>query len=152
MPSAQELGPHLLTTCGAELVPLLLIGALLLWGRWVARRHDTRAWWVAAWLPVLGLVVQHVGIVLTIVGLIDAFDAVAAAPPESRAVQLAQGIAAAMWATAIGVGVAAVIYLGCAIAYAVGTLRAPRAKGAEPMSSPAPSGPDEPPPPSEPAS
>ncbi|MFN7702793.1 MAG: MotA/TolQ/ExbB proton channel family protein [Deltaproteobacteria bacterium] len=132
MPPVRELVPHLLTTCGAELIPLLLIGALLLWGRWVARKHGTRAWWVAAWLPVLGLVVQHVGIVLTILGLIDAFEAVSAAPPESRAAQLAEGIAAAMWATALGVGFASMIYLGCAIAYAVGTFRAPRAKRAEP--------------------
>ncbi|GAB4114314.1 MAG: hypothetical protein OHK0013_49250 [Sandaracinaceae bacterium] len=134
MPSAEELGPHLLTTCGAELVPLLLIGALLLWGRWVARRHDSRGWWIAAWLPVLGLVIQHAGILLTIFGLMQAFDAVSAAPPESRAVQLAGGIASAMWATAIGLGLATLIYLGCAITYLVGTLRAPRPKASEPPS------------------
>jgi hypothetical protein len=132
---AQELGPHVLTTCGAELVPLLLIGALLLWGRWVARKHDSRGWWIAAWLPVLGLVVQHVGILLTILGLLDAFEAVSAAPPHSRAVQLAGGIASAMWATAVGLGLATLIYLGCAITYLVGTLRAPRPKAYDEVSS-----------------
>jgi hypothetical protein len=132
MPSGEELGPHLLTTCGAELVPLLLIGALLLWGRWVARKHNSRGWWIAAWLPVLGLVIQHVGILLTIFGLMEAFETVSAAPPESRAVQLAGGIASAMWATAIGLGLATLIYLGCAITYLVGTLRAPPTKTPEP--------------------
>jgi hypothetical protein len=139
MQSYSELGPQLLTTCGAEIVPLLLVLALLLWGRWVARKHDTRGWWIAAWLPVAGLVVQHVGIALTIAGLIDAFDTVSAAPPESRAVHLAQGIARAMWPTAVGVGLAALIYLGCLVAYAVGTWRPARARseGHPPLDPPA---------------
>lgn len=120
MPST-ELGPQMLTTCGAEVVPLLLILALLFWGRWVAKKHDTRGWWIAAWLPVVGLVVQHVGIAITILGLIDAFESASAAAPEARATQLAQGIAHAMGATAIGVGLAVLLYLGCLVAYAIGT-------------------------------
>ncbi len=121
MPSLEAPSP--LASCGLELVPLLLVFGLFLWGRSVARKHDTRGWRLAAWLPVVGLVVQHVGLLFTVLGLIQAFDAVSAAPPESRASQLASGIAHAMWATALGLGAALLIYLGCVVAFAIGTWR-----------------------------
>ena len=116
-------GAALVGAATLELVPLLLVLGLFLWGRWVARRHGTRGWQLAAWLPVVGLVVQHAGLALTVFGLVHAFDAVAVAPPEARASELAGGIAQAMWATAIGLGLSGTIYVGCVVAFAVGTWR-----------------------------
>ncbi len=127
-PSGAETGVSLASAIAGELFMLAMVAGLVLWGRSVARRRESRAWWLASWMPVVGLVVQHVGIAFTVSGLIAAFAAVSEAPPESRSSRLADGIATAMWATAIGLTVSAVIYLGCVIAFAIGTLRAPPAK------------------------
>ena len=124
MPSAAELGT-LGMGCGAELVPFLLVVGLWLWGRSVAKRHPGRGWQLASWLPFVGLVVQHVGLFFTVIGLVQAFDAVGSVSPESRALALSNGINSAMWATALGMGISVLLYVGCTIAFAIGTLRPP---------------------------
>lgn len=45
--------------CGAEIVPLLVVVGLFLWGRSVADKHGTRGWRLASWMPIAGLVVHH---------------------------------------------------------------------------------------------
>lgn len=55
-----------------------------------------------AFLPMLANVATLVGLLGTIVGLIEAFDAVASAAPDQKQVMLAKGISKAMYTTAGG--------------------------------------------------
>jgi len=120
-----EAAPSLPAMCGAELIPLLIVIGLFLWGRSVAAKHDTRGWRLASWMPIAGIVVHHLGLVGTIVGLVHAFGAVASVAPEQRASQLSDGIATAMWATAFGVGLSLLLYLASVITFAIGSWTPP---------------------------
>jgi len=111
--------------CGAEIIPLLIVIGLFLWGRSVAAKHGTRSWKLASWMPIAGIVVHHLGLVGTIVGLVHAFGAVASVAPEHRATQLSEGIATAMWATAIGVGLSLLLYIASVITFAIGSWTQP---------------------------
>lgn len=115
-----------LGACAGQIVPLLIVAALVVWGGRVAKKHRTRGWQIAMWLPLLALGFYFVGLLLTISGLIDAFGAVAFAPAAERATLLSEGIASAMWSTTLGGGTTLAIWVGCAIAFTIGSLR-PRA-------------------------
>lgn len=108
-------------------MPLLLVLALFAWGRSVAAKHGTRGWRIAAWMPIAGLVVHHVGVLGTVVGLVRAFGAVSSVAPSDRAPMLANGIATAMVSTAVGVSLSLVLYLASVVTFAVGSARAPAA-------------------------
>lgn len=110
--------------CGAEIVPLLVVLGLFLWGRSVADKHGTRGWRLASWMPIAGLVVHHVGVLGTVVGLVRAFDAVSSVPAADRALALSEGIAVAMYATLLGVVASLLLYFASVVAFAVGSLRA----------------------------
>ena len=71
------------------------------------------------YLATIANVVTLFGLLGTIVGLIQSFDAVAQANPEDKQTLLAQGIATAMYATAGGISVA----IPTLIAHSVLTLR-----------------------------
>lgn len=109
--------------CGAEIVPLLVVLGLFLWGRSVADKHGTRGFRLASWLPIAGLVVHHLGVIGTIVGLVRAFDAVTSVPAAERAQVLSDGIAVAMYATVLGVVASLALYVTSVVVFAVGTLR-----------------------------
>lgn len=116
----------ILTLGSGFAVEALLMAGLILWGRWVARRQGGGWWWTLAWLPVLGVAAAALGVLGTIIGMMNAFSAVAEAEPSMKATLLAEGIEAAMISTAIGVGVSTVLHLAnCAVLIA-GTVRAPR--------------------------
>ena len=121
-------GGSLPLACGAEIVPLLLVLGLFLWGRSVADKHGTRGFRLASWMPVAGLVVHHVGVIGTIVGLVRAFDAVTGVPAAERAQALSDGIAVAMYATLIGVIASLALYVTSVAIFAVGTLRSAPAR------------------------
>ncbi len=126
MPHLQPMeGLGILTACGAELVPLLVVIGLFLWGRRVAARHGGRSWQLLSYLPIVALVVQHLGIGVTVLMLIDAFQTVANVGPEARSSVLASGIASAMWPTAIAIALSGLLYVVCIVAFAMGTWRAP---------------------------
>lgn len=114
--------------CGAEIVPLLVVLGLFLWGRSVADKHGTRGFRLASWLPIAGLVVHHLGVIGTIVGLVRAFDAVTDVPAGERAQVLSDGIAVAMYATVLGVVASLALYVTSVVVFAVGTLRSAPAR------------------------
>jgi len=101
----------------------------MIWGRSVAKKRGGRGWLLASYLPLLAATASMVGVFFTIVGLIRAFGAVAHADPSSKATLLAEGIATAMWATALGVGVSLVLYVASIVTFAVGELTARRERG-----------------------
>jgi biopolymer transport protein ExbB/TolQ len=68
-----------------------------------------------AFLPMLANVATLSGLLGTIVGLIEAFDAVANAPADQKQVMLARGISKAMYTTAGGLVVAIPTLVGNAI-------------------------------------
>ncbi len=129
MDPSVEVTPSIPAMCGAEIVPLLITVGLFLWGRSVAAKHGTRAWRLASWMPIAAIVLHHLGIVGTIVGLVMSFDAVASVPAAERASALSDGIATAMWSTAIGLGASITLYLASVITFGVGSLRAPPTRG-----------------------
>lgn len=120
-----EVAPSLPAMCGAEMIPLLVSVGLFLWGRSVADKHGTRGWRLASWMPIAAIVIHHVGIAGTVVGLVMAFGAVASVPASERVLALSDGIATAMWSTAIGLGVSLVLYAASVITFAIGSLRPP---------------------------
>ncbi|MDP2310877.1 MAG: hypothetical protein Q8P18_32965 [Pseudomonadota bacterium] len=118
--------PILVAVVGALVLNGAFAVALVFWGRWVAQRQGGGRWRYVAWAPLVGFALNTLGLALTIVGLIHAFDAVALAPPEQKVAQLAEGITFAMRATAILAPIAVVLYVGSTVAFLVGSLRAPR--------------------------
>ena len=121
--------------CGGEIIPLLIVAGLFAWGRSVAAKHGTRGWRAASWMPIVALVVHHIGIVGTIVGLVQAFGAVSDAPAADRAQQLSDGIATAMMATLIGVIASVALYLASIVTFTVGSLReAPKRPSSDELS------------------
>ena len=112
----------------AFVVQLLVPLALAYWGRRVAaRRGNTRAWRIASWLPLVALAASLLGIVGTILGLVQSFGAVASVEPASRATALADGISTAMIATAIGGVISIALYLVAITAFVYGTFARPPA-------------------------
>lgn len=116
--------------CGAEIIPLLITLGLFLWGRSVAAKHGTRGWRLASWMPIVATVAHHLGLAGTVVGLVMSFDAVASVPAAERASALSDGIATAMWSTAIGLGLSLTLYLASVITFAVGSFLPPPAERA----------------------
>lgn len=122
-------GANLLGAAVGLLVHVAVPVALVIWGRSVARKRGGRGWLLVSYLPLLAAMASTVGVLFTIVGLIRAFEAVAHADPASKATLLAEGIATAMWATAIGIGVSILLYVASIVAFAVGELTARAERG-----------------------
>ena len=80
--------------------------------RWARRVAAARGgvFHVLAYLPLVAFAASVLGGLLTSVALNQAFEAVASAPPESRATLLATSIADAMNATAFGLGTAITLH------------------------------------------
>jgi biopolymer transport protein ExbB/TolQ len=74
-----------------------------------------------AFLPMLANVATLSGLLGTIIGLIEAFDAVASAAPDQKQIMLAKGISKAMYTTAGGLVVAIPTLVGNALLLAVVT-------------------------------
>ena len=119
-------GPGLLGALLGFLFNIAVPIALFVWGRSVARKRAGRAWRLASYMPLAAAIAPMVGVFFTVLGLIHAFGAVATADPSSKARVLSEGIATAMWSTAIGLGVAIVFYVASVVTFAVGELQAPR--------------------------
>lgn len=100
---------------------------LFVWGRSVARKRGGRRWRLASYLPLVAALAPMVGVFFTVLALIHTFGAVASADPSTKARLLAEGIATAMWSTAIGTGVAVVVYIASVVTFAIGELQQPRA-------------------------
>lgn len=120
-----EAVPSLPAMCGAEIIPLLITLGLFLWGRSVAHKHGTRGWRLASWMPIAAIVIHHLGLAGTVVGLVVSFSAVANVTAAERASALSDGIATAMWSTAIGLGLSLTLYLASVITFGIGSFRAP---------------------------
>lgn len=115
-----------LSFCMGLGVVLGMVAALVVWGRWVARRQGGGAWSGAAWLPVAAFGVQMAGMCITGASLVRAFSAVDAASPPDRAEALAASISNAMNATAILGGLGSVLFIVSIVVFAIGSIRAPR--------------------------
>lgn len=107
---------------GSGLVQTAVTVALYFWGSAIAARRGSRVWWWARWMPLLALGIATLGVIGTVVQLVAAFDAVALAEPERKAVQLADAISRAMWFTAVTTVPSGLLYLGSIVAFTWGTL------------------------------
>lgn len=99
---------------------------LFAWGRSVAKRRGGRSWRLASYMPLIAVISSMLGFLLTVFGLIRSFGAVASVDPSQKAAQLSAGIAMAMWATAIGLGISVVLYIASIVTFAIGELTKPR--------------------------
>jgi len=94
--------------------PLLYLGVgvlLVMWGRHqarVGRGRPAQVGWISALLAVFAALL---GTLSTATLLAGAFEGAAAAPPESRAIHVADGISGAMNALALGMGLSLTLYL-----------------------------------------
>lgn len=120
----------------AAVSQLLVSLALFAWGRWVARRRGGTGWRRAAWMPIAALVLSVVGMVVSTVTLVAAFDAIATADPADKARQLAQHISEAMNATALFAVPSTLLYAASFVSFAIGSLLRPRASALTPDPSP----------------
>lgn len=127
MPGIGEAGVILLILLALAGV-LGVFGGMILWGRWVARRQGG-AWRYTVWMPAASLLCWMVGNVWTALGLQRAFASVGEQPPESRAVHLADGIAAAMRGTVIFGTLATGLGIVSVVVFVVGSFRAPSPNG-----------------------
>jgi MotA/TolQ/ExbB proton channel family len=103
--------------------PLLLFA----WGRSVANKRMGRGWRLASYMPLIAVISSMLGFLLTVLGLLRAFSAVANVDPSEKASHLAAGISMAMWATAIGMGISVLLYVASIVTFAIGELTRPRA-------------------------
>lgn len=107
---AGEFGTLLVGVFG-PLLHLALAGGLIYWGRQLQGRgkgaHAVWGWRAA----VLALVAPVLGILVTVLLLMVAFSGLDAIDPGRRAAVLAEGIATAMWGTAIGAGLSLPLYV-----------------------------------------
>ena len=78
-------------------------------------------------LATIAFTTPLIGLLGTVIGLIEAFGAVSQTDASSRATVLAAGIATAMWSTAIGMGISIVLYVISVVTFAVGELTRPAA-------------------------
>ncbi len=101
---------------------IAIVAALAAWGRWVARRRGDGIWWQrAASMPWIAFAFGTLGMGVGIYFLIDSFAAVAHDAPSEKATRLAQGISRAMnWSAPLMV-LSIACYVGCVIAFAIGS-------------------------------
>jgi hypothetical protein len=122
------IGPFELLVLGGQLV-LLLGGIFAVYGLWrwasdVARERG--GWYRAArWLPLLAALAPLLGLAFTVLGLPDAFDAVAHAPVDERSARLSESIAGSMAGVWGGCGAGALLLLTSAVVSLVGGHGAP---------------------------
>jgi hypothetical protein len=119
-------GPSLVEAVLGILINLALPLALFAWGRSLANRRGGRGFRLASYMPLGAMAASMLGLGLTIVGLVQAFGAVEGTDASSRATVLSNGIATAMWATAIGVGASLVLYVASIVTFTVGELTKPK--------------------------
>jgi hypothetical protein len=124
-PTVSE-GPGLLQAALGVLINLALPLALFAWGRSLANRRGGRGWRLASYMPLGAILTSMLGLGLTIVGLLRAFGAVEGTDAADRATVLSNGIATAMWATAIGLGLSVVLYVASLVTFTFGELTKPK--------------------------
>jgi len=99
---------------------------LVAWGRWVARRQrDTRFWRFAAVTPWGSMALLVAGTLLGIVMLMRAFDATKTTHAGMKARILAEGISAAMNASAMFLIPGYALLLFAVVSFVVGSVREP---------------------------
>jgi hypothetical protein len=124
-----DTGPGLVGAVIGFLFNIAVPFGLFAWGRSVAKRRGGRGWRLASYLPLVAALASMVGVFLTVLGLIQAFGAVAQIDPSSKARVLSEGIATAMWSTAIGMGLSIALYIASVVTFAAGELTKPRTGG-----------------------
>lgn len=123
MVTALPIAVAVIAFAGQVLVSFLLRSL----GKRVAARHgDTRGWRIASWLPIAALLIASVGLAFAFSGLFQAFDAVGHAAPDQRQQILEEGISEAMTVIKIAGPVAAWLYLGSVVLFAVGLSMQPK--------------------------
>jgi len=107
-----------------------IVAALAAWGRWVARRRGNGIGWQrAAKLPWIAFAFGTVGMLLGIYLIVDSFAAIANGDPSEKATRLAAGISRAMNWSAPPLFLSMAGYVGCVIAFLIGTLADQRPPG-----------------------
>lgn len=99
--------------------------AMVLWGRWVARRHPTAAWRLASHIPLAALGLAALQYATTAYLITRAFGQVSSAMPDQKARMLAEAISEAMnWGAVFGLP-ALLLYLASGVTFLLGTIRRP---------------------------
>lgn len=99
-----------------DLLTLGFVIGLSIWSRRLARRPGAPAYLGRVWLVLAGIwAFEEMGLLATIRSLIHAFGSVAAVAPERKAQALADGISAAMYFTAAGMGLMVVTLVVAAV-------------------------------------
>jgi hypothetical protein len=122
----------LLTIGGVQsLVILLLTVGLVGWGHAIAARRIRRAWWMAAWLPLLAMLLLGVGVGATLVATEPALHAI-----EGRDPPRVSGRAAnATWTARVSFGSALTLYVASILVFVRGS-RWPPTDDSRPRSPP----------------
>jgi hypothetical protein len=97
------------------------------WGRRIAKRAKAPFWSAAAWLPVGSLLIAVGGVAGVFFQLATAFSAAAIAAPSEKASTLAMGVSEAMNWGGFVAAIAGMLYFGCFVLFAIGSMRIPRA-------------------------
>lgn len=111
----------------SAVLQLLFSVGLVAWGRWVARRHGSRRWRVAAWMPLVAVGLAITGTVVSTLTLVSAFSSIQYVDPADRSRILADAISAAMNRTALFAVPSTLLYGTSIVAFAIGSLMRPRA-------------------------
>jgi hypothetical protein len=98
---------------------------LYFWGQSIAARRSSPWWWWASFTPLLALLLATVGGIGTAVQLVYAFDAANLAPPEDRALVLADGLSHAMNLAALTAVPSWLMYVASLVVFTVGTFLPP---------------------------
>jgi hypothetical protein len=121
-----ELGAMIPQFVVALLLQLAVVWALTAWGRWTARRQGEGVWWRrASHAPAAAFVLGFVGVAISSLMLISAFDSVSTADPSSKATRLAEGISRAMTAAAAPLLLSWLLYAGSVVTFLVGSFKPP---------------------------
>jgi hypothetical protein len=104
---------------------LLAAVVLSVWGWRVSKRQGSGWWSLFVWMPLFALGIEILGILWTLVQLMDVFAAVANISPDDKATVLKNGISEAMVTTWVSLAVAGVLLLVSLMMLVVATVKKP---------------------------
>jgi hypothetical protein len=115
----------LLLGVGGIAFQLLAAVVLSVWGWRVSKRQGSGWWSLFVWMPLFALGIEILGILWTLVQLMDVFEAVANISPDDKATVLKNGISEAMVTTWVSLAVAGVLLLVSLVMLVAATVKKP---------------------------
>lgn len=112
---------------GAGGIAFQLLAAVVLsvWGWRVSKRQGSGWWSLFVWIPLFALGIEILGILWTLVQLMEVFAAVANISPDDKAAVLKNGISEAMVTTWVSLAVAGVLLLVSLVMLVAATVKKP---------------------------